>query len=93
MVHYLYIIFSSSVDKYYIGETYDLNVRLSRHNAHTYKNSFSKIASDWEYCLTMECQSKQDAVFLEKFIKRMKSKKFIEKVINKPEILKDILKG
>ncbi len=29
--------------------------------------------------LTFACESKEEAVILEKFIKRMKSKKFIEK--------------
>ncbi|MEN9337288.1 MAG: hypothetical protein RLZZ500_2275, partial [Bacteroidota bacterium] len=32
-----------------------------------------------------------DALFLERFIKKMKSKVFIEKVIQNPEILTDIL--
>ncbi|MBJ2173935.1 GIY-YIG nuclease family protein [Aureibaculum sp. A20] len=91
MTHYLYIIYSNSIDKYYVGETNNLKERLIKHNEHLYKKSFTKIASDWNYALTMECQNRQDAVSLEKFIKRMKSKKFIQKIILKPDILKVIL--
>ena len=91
MIHHLYIIYSSSVNKYYVGETHNTVGRLIKHNAHSYGNSFTKIASDWNYVLIMECQSKQDAIYLERFIKRMKSRKFIEKVIKNQKILKDIL--
>tara|TARA_R100001369_G_C3287289_1_gene163226 strand:+ start:116 stop:253 length:138 start_codon:yes stop_codon:yes gene_type:complete len=41
--------------------------------------------------LQTETLSKEDAIFLEKFIKRMKSKKFIRKIVDNPGILKDIL--
>ncbi|QCX40757.1 GIY-YIG nuclease family protein [Aureibaculum algae] len=91
MTHYLYIIYSISIDKYYIGETNNLDERLIKHNKHLYKKSFTKIASDWNYVLTKECLQRNDAIYLEKFIKRMKSKKFIEKIILKPNILEDIL--
>jgi putative endonuclease len=41
--------------------------------------------------LTFECLNKTDALYLERFIKRMKSKVFVEKIIQNPEILIDIL--
>ena len=40
---------------------------------------------------TFECDNKEDAIYLEKFIKKMKSRVFIEKIIDNPEIVKDIL--
>ena len=39
----------------------------------------------------MKFDHKEDAQYLEKFIKRMKSKKFILKIIENPIILDDIL--
>jgi len=91
MPHFLYILFSNSSDKFYVGETHNVIERISKHNEHFYKNSFSKIANDWELVLTFECTDKNDALYLEKFIKKMKSKVFIEKIIGNPEILNDIL--
>ena len=92
MAHYLYIIFSPSKKTFYVGETDDLEIRLEKHNSHAYSGSFTKIASDWEFALTKIFKEKKDAIFLEKFIKRMKSKKFIVRVIENPQILDDILK-
>ena len=90
-MHYLYISYSLSIDKYYVGETPNLENRIQQHNSHYFTKGFTKAASDWEFVLINERSSKQDAIFLEKFIKKMKSKKFIRKVIAKPEILDEIL--
>ena len=83
--------FSSSTNKYYVGETHNVHERILKHNNHVYSNSYSKIAEDWKLVLSFECDHKNDALFLEKFIKKMKSKIFIKKVISNPEILIDVL--
>ena len=90
-MHFLYFLFSKISSKYYVGETHDLEERISNHNTHHYSGAFTKIADDWQLVFCFECVSKSDAQFLEKFVKRMKSKTFIEKVISNPEILADIL--
>ena len=91
MSHFLYIIYSKSIDKYYVGESATVENRLELHNKHHFKTNFSKAASDWELKLSHSCHYKRDALFLERFIKRMKSRKFILKVIENPSILDDIL--
>jgi putative endonuclease len=91
MTHFLYILYSKTSIKYYVGETHNIQERISKHNQHTYSNSFSKIANDWELVLSYECDDRDNALYLERFIKKMKSKVFIEKIISKPEILSDIL--
>ena len=90
-MHYLYIIYSKTADKFYIGETHDLEERLQKHNEHSYDNSFTKIAPDWKLVLQFDCINRNHALFLEQFIKRMKSRKFIEKIVSQPNILIDIL--
>jgi len=90
-MHFLYIIYSPSKNTYYVGETYNIDERLIKHREHSYSGSFTKIANDWITVLNHECSSKNDALFLETFIKRMKSKKFIIKVVENPTILTDIL--
>ena len=91
MPHFLYILHSKTSTKYYIGETHDVKERILKHNQHGYTNAFSKIANDWTLALNFECIDRNEALFLERFIKKMKSKIFIEKIIQNPEILKDIL--
>jgi putative endonuclease len=80
-----------SLNKFYIGETSDVNHRIQLHLNKTFKSSFSKAAEDWILKLSFQCQNRNDALYLEKFIKKMKSKAFIEKIIDNPAILKDIL--
>ena len=91
MPHFLYILHSKTSTKYYVGETHDVQERILKHNQHEYANSFSKIANDWSLAVVFECNDRNQALFLEHFIKKMKSKIFIEKIIQNPEILSDIL--
>jgi putative endonuclease len=74
-----------------VGETHDLLIRSEQHNQHHFKNNFTKAAKDWKVALSKTCKSKEDAIYLERFIKCMKSKKFIQKVIENPKILDDLL--
>jgi putative endonuclease len=91
-MHYLYIIYSDSLDKYYVGETPDVEIRLAQHNNHYFKTNFTKSANDWKLSTKHEYRNRREALFLEKFMKKMKSRLFIEKIIAKPEILVDLLK-
>ncbi|TRX21047.1 GIY-YIG nuclease family protein [Flavobacterium franklandianum] len=90
-MYQLYILYSPSSAKFYVGETYNINERILKHNQHSHAGSFTKIANDWELVLLFNCQNKEEAVFLENFIKRMKSKNFIKKIIANPSILGDVL--
>ena len=90
-MHFLYIIHSKSVNKYYVGETTNVENRLILHKEGRFRRAFTKIAKDWEIVLKFECADRSEALFLESFIKRMKSKKFIEKIIDTPKILAEIL--
>ena len=90
-MHQLYILFSKSTAKFYVGETHNIDDRIVKHNQHSYSGSFTKIANDWELVFLRNCENKEEAVFLEKFIKKMKSKVFIQKIILNPEILDDII--
>ncbi|MCD8528641.1 MAG: GIY-YIG nuclease family protein [Chitinophagales bacterium] len=75
------------MDKYYIGESSNVDNRLDLHNNHYYKRAYSSISDDWTIVLQYECNSKKEAIYLERFIKRMKSRKFIEKIITESNIL------
>ncbi|WP_421869235.1 GIY-YIG nuclease family protein [Marinoscillum sp.] len=78
-MHWCYIIFSKKRNRYYIGETSDVAKRISEHNTGYYKGAYTKSADDWTICLQLECLDRSHARKVETFIKRMKSRKFIEK--------------
>jgi putative endonuclease len=79
-MHYLYILYSSSIDKYYVGETADFEERLQQHNNGFYKGSYTKRASDWEKVLLLEFDTINQAKRAEIFVKKMNSRKFIERL-------------
>jgi len=90
-MHFLYILHSQKHDLYYVGQTHDMAQRVERHNNHIYKGAFTKIDENWKVVLELQLENKAQALFLERFIKRMKSKVFIRKIIGNPRILIDIL--
>jgi putative endonuclease len=80
-MHYVYILYSSKLDKYYIGETIDLEERLHLHNSGYFKKAFTSKAKDWEIKLTLTCSSIIIARKIEAHIKKMKSRIFTEKLM------------
>ena len=89
-MYFIYIIYSKKLDRYYVGTTDGVLKRLCEHNSRFYNESFTVKGIPWELSLSFECESSQKAYGLEKFLKRMKSRVFLEKVIVDSNILIDI---
>ena len=81
IMFYTYIIYSESRDKYYIGHTHDLELRLQRHNEGWTKSTKSGIP--WKLTYFEKYKTKSEAMKREYEIKRMKSRSYIEDLINK----------
>jgi len=81
MVYYTYILYSITRDRYYIGSCSDLKLRLERHNAGNSRSTKSGIP--WKVVYLETFNSKSEALKREYYIKRMKSRKYIESLINK----------
>ena len=80
-MYLVYILFSKTLNRYYVGMTGDLiDERIRRHNSNHI--GFSANAKDWELKYSESFISKKLALFREKEIKKMKSRVFIEKLIN-----------
>ncbi|MDL5049627.1 GIY-YIG nuclease family protein [Oscillatoria amoena NRMC-F 0135] len=76
-----YILYSLSKNKYYVGHTGDaLSERLRKHNSN--HKGFTGGHGDWELKYTETFQSKSEAYQRELAIKRWKSRKKIEELIN-----------
>ncbi len=82
----VYIIYSETIDKFYIGESIDLEQRLEEHNMGFYDSAFTKKANDWSLFYTIHCESRLQARKIEIHIKKMKSKVYIQNLKKYPEI-------
>jgi putative endonuclease len=84
MPFYVYILYSRKTDRYYTGYCEDLTVRLRKHN---FKSTTStKSGIPWILVYSEEYHTKNEAIFRESQIKRMKSRKYIEELIGSRDI-------
>ncbi|MFA5619606.1 MAG: GIY-YIG nuclease family protein [Weeksellaceae bacterium] len=91
-MHWVYIIYSTELDTYYVGETSDLERRMDWHNQKEFAYSFTAKANDWVLFHQIECKDITQARKIEKYIKDMKSRKYIENLKIYPEITEKLLK-
>ncbi len=83
-----YVLFSKTLNKFYIGATNDsVEKRREKHNAHSYgKQHYTAAANDWEVFLALEANDYPHAIRMERKIKSMKSKTFIRNLKQYPEL-------
>jgi len=80
MKFYCYILYSTLLDKYYVGYTGDdLSVRIKKHLSN--HSGFTRKAKDWTLVYKEEFTDKLLAHKRELEIKSKKSRKYIEKLI------------
>ena len=78
---FVYIIYSTKVNKYYVGACTNLERRLYEHNiAHS---TFTSTGIPWELKYTEEFATLPEAKKREKDIKNKKSRVYIEQLIAK----------
>jgi putative endonuclease len=86
-MYLVYIIYSSKLDRYYIGVTNDIAARLKKHNTKVYKNAFTSRGIPWELKFTIEDLEKHQAFAIEHHIKQMHSRKYLEDLLQYPEMV------
>ena len=78
---FVYILFSVSLDKYYVGYTCEqLSKRLAKHNSN--HDGFTGNVNDWVIVYTEPHPDNISALARERKIKSWKSRKMIEKIID-----------
>ena len=81
MVYTVYILYSSVIDKYYVGHTDNLDRRLHEHN--TGQTRFTSLAGKpWIIVHTENFETRAIAMKREKEIKSKKSRKYIESLLS-----------
>ena len=82
MTFYIYIIHSSSIDRYYIGYSSNPWNRLEQHITNS-AEKYTGQTKDWNLKAIFEVsQNESDAIRIERFIKKQKSRKLIEQLCN-----------
>ncbi|RXG14374.1 GIY-YIG nuclease family protein [Leeuwenhoekiella aestuarii] len=90
-MHTVYILFSEKLDRFYTGETTDLDKRIAFH-MDSPANKFTAKAKDWKLFLQFQCECKPQALKIERHIKNMKSKTYIRNLLKYPEIIDKLKK-
>ena len=80
MPFYVYILYSSFKDKFYIGYTSNIEERLIRHNQKS--KGFTGTTNDWKIVYSELHSTKLEALTREKQIKSWKSRSKIQALIS-----------
>ena len=79
-MYYFYILYSPSLDQYYVGHCHDLAGRMERHLSN--HRGFTGKAKDWEIAYTEEFENKPAAYARERQVKSWKSRAALERLIS-----------
>lgn len=76
------ILCSPSLDRHYIGQTGDVHRRVNFHAAHS--TPFTARANDWQLIFLEPVNTRQEAMALERRIKRAKNRDAIARFVRNP---------
>ncbi|MBK6346975.1 MAG: GIY-YIG nuclease family protein [Bacteroidales bacterium] len=77
---YVYILYSESLDRYYVGSTHGtVEERLYKHNNR--HKGFTSTVADWQPVYSEYFKEYPSALLREKEIKKWKNRKMIERLI------------
>jgi len=84
---YIYILFSQEYDKYYVGYSSDPWRRLVEHNTKPF-NTYTSKYRPWIISAVFSCGDKEnEAIKIERFIKKQKSRTILLQLVNPETIL------
>ena len=81
-MYFFYILYSDTIDSFYIGHSANLDERVRKHN--TNHKGFTGRATDWILVYAEEFTSKTLAHARERQVKSWKSRKKIEALLQEP---------
>ena len=80
-MYFIYILYSSKTDRYYIGSTDKIEARLKHHNSGSTPSTKAG-APDWVIKYTESLSDRRSALKRELEIKKKKSRKYIEWLVS-----------
>jgi putative endonuclease len=86
----IYVLYSSKLDRFYIGSCKDLSYRLGQHFNKEFEKSFTAKVDDWELFLYVDDLGYEQSRLIEAHVKKMKSKTYLKNLKTYPEILEKL---
>ena len=90
-MHFLYILYSEGSDLYYVGQSGDVSLRLEFHNGLN-PNSFTSKHRPWTLKISIEVGSKRLAIKMERYVRRRKSRQYIERLIADEKVVAELIR-
>jgi len=87
----VYILYSKTLDRFYVGHTDNFEKRFAEHLSHQHPGSFTAKASDWTLYHSIECSNRMQARSLESFIKKMRNRQFYERLRQEKDLVAGLL--
>ena len=78
-MYYVYILYSQSKNKYYVGQTNDLERRLLQHNSSQVTST--KFGAPWDLKYFFQLEERAASVQLEKKIKKRGAKRYLQDML------------
>jgi putative endonuclease len=79
MPYYVYILYSSNIDRFYVGYSSNPWIRVNQHNSNS-KEKYSGRTNDWILKAVFQLLLEKDAIQAERFIKKQKSRTLLVKL-------------
>ena len=86
MDYCVYILFSHKLNKYYIGETSNIEARLAFHNDEERNKIWTRRGIPWELKAIVPCKDRSESMRIEKKIKKARNRATIERIIRKGDV-------
>jgi putative endonuclease len=78
---WVYAIYNEGANKYYIGQTHDLDKRIREHNDHTFKSYTARFPGEWVLIYNESVATRSEALTREKQLKSGNGRLFIKTLI------------
>jgi putative endonuclease len=87
----VYILYSEKLNRYYVGSCKDVSYRVDQHLNKDFPMSFTAKADDWTLFFFVDNLEYAQARKIERHIKNMKSKNYIQNIKKYPEISQNLV--
>ena len=81
IMYFVYVLYSNRHDKYYIGQTNNLERRLGQHNSG--KSRATKHYLPWAIFFQKELKTRVEAMQFEKYLKSLKNKNYLSIILSR----------
>jgi putative endonuclease len=83
-MYYVYVIYNSLADKFYVGQTGNLDARLRYHNDKVGNHYTAKLKGEWELVYSEPTPTRSEALRRERQLKSAKGREYIKQFIDNP---------